>query len=84
MARKIRGLAESFYGRVGAYEDALAEGADGDALSEALARNVYGDEDALKAKPLADYVRETAASIDAQPLESLADGKVSFGAAITS
>lgn len=78
VARKMRSLAENFYGRVGAYEDALGEGAPADALAKALARNVYADEDASSAPALADYVRKTAAVVDAHCLARLASGEVSF------
>lgn len=54
IGRKIRGLAEAFYGRATAYEKALNDG--GDAIAVALARNVFESNDAARAAPLADYV----------------------------
>ncbi len=55
IGRKIRGLAEAFYGRASAYEKAMGDGAR-DAISAALARNVFESADAARALPLADYL----------------------------
>jgi cytochrome b pre-mRNA-processing protein 3 len=38
--KKVKGLAKAFYGRAGAYDAALADGAPAAALAEAIARNV--------------------------------------------
>lgn len=54
VGRKIRGLAEAFYGRASAYEKAIGEGKE--ALAGALARNVFESADGTLAMPLADYV----------------------------
>lgn len=78
VARKIRTLAENFYGRVGAYEDALQDGARPDMLAAALGRNVYEDESAEHAQMLADYVRVAAASVADQPADDLTAGLVRF------
>jgi cytochrome b pre-mRNA-processing protein 3 len=53
IGRKIRGLAEAFYGRAAAYEKAFGEGQN--ALPAALARNVFESGDAGRARLLADY-----------------------------
>ncbi len=57
IGRKIKEMAEAFYGRAAAYQAALTEGGDG--LEAALARNVYRgaapSPDQLRG--LADYVR---------------------------
>lgn len=55
VGRKIRGLAEAFYGRFSAYERAFGE--ENGALEAAIARNVLGTNDADKAKSLAAYAR---------------------------
>ncbi|MEM9262517.1 MAG: ubiquinol-cytochrome C chaperone family protein, partial [Pseudomonadota bacterium] len=44
VGKKIRKLAEAFYGRMGAYEDAL-ESDDADALALAVSRNIIGATD---------------------------------------
>jgi cytochrome b pre-mRNA-processing protein 3 len=61
--RKMRKLAEAFYGRARAYEAALS-GADDLALIAALARNVYADTGAVAGAALAAYVRAAAAMLD--------------------
>lgn len=81
VARKIRKLAENFYGRVAAYENALKADAPPDMLAAALARNVYEDAAAGRAIQLARYVRAATASIDAQPTRALVAGAVRFPAA---
>ena len=86
IGKKIRKMAENFYGRVGAYEDALGaasdEGGSADAavqaLARALGRNVFGDEAAPGAGPLARYMRAVAADIDDQPVARIAGGVVRF------
>src|SRR4029079_6964767 len=64
--RKMREVAEAFYGRAKAYEGALA--ADGlDMLASALARHVYGAaEPPLEARRLAAYMREAARGLAEQ------------------
>ena len=72
---KVRGLAEDFYGRLGAYERALeGEGS----LEEALGRNVFGEEGAAGARPLAAYVRRAERELAAQGTEGLRRGVVRF------
>ena len=78
MPKKVRKLAENFYGRVAAYEDALKDDAPEDALARALGRNIFGDEAAPAAARLAGYVREVAAAMDAQPAARIAGGVVRF------
>lgn len=82
IGKKIRKLAENFYGRVGVYEDALEEGADKTALAAALGRNIFGDETASGAEALALYVRRVAAYIDEQPAARIAGGLVQFPEAV--
>ena len=63
--KRMLKFAEAFYGRTGAYDTALKAG--GDALAQALARNVLLLAEAAPAKPLAAYVRAslgTLAAID--------------------
>ncbi|MCB2098678.1 MAG: hypothetical protein KDE05_13670 [Parvularculaceae bacterium] len=55
VGRKIRGLAEAFYGRYAAYRAGLAE--NGDALATALARNILGSDRPEKARALTLYMR---------------------------
>ena len=79
IGRKIRKMAESFYGRVGAYEKAFEDGGES-ALEDAIARNVYGVNDPSRGAPVADYLRNLVASLESQPLETLMNGDISFPA----
>lgn len=54
IGRKIRGLAEAFYGRATAYDKAFGEGPG--AVAEALARNVFDSAEPGRAQLLANYV----------------------------
>jgi cytochrome b pre-mRNA-processing protein 3 len=74
--KKIREMGQAFYGRVKAYDEALAAG-EGRALEEALARNVLADAEADTAA-LASYVRSASAEIAAMPHARLAAGEISF------
>ncbi len=76
VGKKIRKLAENFYGRAQAYSAAIKE--DGDALAAALARNVYESEDASVAAPLAEYVLKAAQLIDEQAQGDIMRGVVLF------
>lgn len=68
VGRRIRGLAESFYGRFSAYERA----ADADALAAAIARNVLGTDDAAAGRPLAVYAAEARDRLQGAAIEDLA------------
>lgn len=78
VGKKIRKMAENFYGRVGAYEDALQAEANSVMLAQTLGRNVYLDPDSQPANRLAAYVRATALAIKAQPVSRLVGGIVQF------
>jgi cytochrome b pre-mRNA-processing protein 3 len=78
--KRMKKLAEAFYGRNRAYAAGLAEASD-DVLTRALARNVYGVPEvaeAPKAAALARYVREVCAALDAQRVEDFAQAEVFF------
>ncbi|HUI98304.1 MAG TPA: ubiquinol-cytochrome C chaperone family protein [Xanthobacteraceae bacterium] len=74
--KTMRKLGEAFYGRLDAYDRALAD-ADDAALAAAVARNALGDASA-SAPRLTGYVRAAARRLDAVPLAQLHDGQVSF------
>lgn len=78
VGKKIRKMAESFYGRIAAYEDALAPGADEQDLAKALARNVFEESDSSVAEKLAAYARKTSAAIEEQAGPRLIGGIVHF------
>jgi cytochrome b pre-mRNA-processing protein 3 len=84
VGKKIRFMAEGFYGRAKGYTDALAADADNqaahedppnEALSLVLARNVYAAEMASEpSNALARYVRQSYISLHKQGHKALADG----------
>ena len=76
--KKIKKMAQSFYGRVEAYDAARADSTD--ALADALARNIFPECDGkgVEAQLLAHYVLENAKTLAAQPMSALASGDLSF------
>ena len=77
VGKKIRKMAEAFYGRIGAYEVALAADAPA-AFDEALVRNVYRG-----AQPTADQIKALSQSLSAfqtlvasTPLDELLRGSL--------
>lgn len=79
--KKMKRVAEAFYGRAGAYDEALAS-AEQAALPEALLRNVYSSDPARagEAGRLALYVRQLAVALAGQSFERLAAGEIVFPA----
>ncbi len=77
VGKKVRELAEAFYGRLGAYEGAFDKD-DAAALRSALGRNIYGREDAPEAARLAVYARAADAALAGQSADALMDGRVQF------
>jgi cytochrome b pre-mRNA-processing protein 3 len=77
--RKMRAVAEAFYGRKRAYETAMAE-SEGAKLAAALLRNVYGSaaDAASGAERLAGYSRLTAKQLAVQDLEMVRQGCPGF------
>ncbi len=65
--KRMKKMAEAFYGRAAVYRAAIEAG-DRDGLATALARNVYRDDQRdARAGALADYVAASAARIAAAP-----------------
>jgi cytochrome b pre-mRNA-processing protein 3 len=78
--RRIKRMAEAFYGRNKAYAEGLAEPT-GDRLERALARNVYGVTEVAEAPAaaaLARFVRLCARTLDGQTFEEFSSGRVVF------
>ena len=73
VGRKVRKLAEAFYGRLHAYGDAL-DANDATALEQALCRNLYRRDDEPKAAAMAAYAIALAAQLVDNPTESLLQG----------
>ena len=81
VGHRIKAMAEGFYGRVLAYERALAQGED--AMEHCVRRNLLGagDADPGQVQALARYIRREVAALGAQDLAQLAQGVVAFGPA---
>jgi cytochrome b pre-mRNA-processing protein 3 len=80
VGRRVKAMAQALFGRIGAYEKALAEAGDA-ALEAALRRNLYGTIDMPRLADLATlarYVRRQHATLAAQPLSELRAGRVEF------
>lgn len=79
VGKKVKAMAQAFYGRVAAYDAAL-DAEDGAALATALERNVYRGEGAAcpGAIGLADYVRECVHDLAAQDLTEIQAGAIRF------
>ena len=80
VGKRIKALAQGFYGRIAAYEQGLLAGAAGDHLEQALARNVFpgGDVRAALLTGLATYLRCEADALAMQPYGELSAGRISF------
>lgn len=90
VGKKIRKMAQAYYGRAAAYDEALgkaapvaANDATADALSAVLVRNLYPeapqDADATKLRALADELLVLERQLAATPLDEILAGRV-FGA----
>ena len=78
VGKKVRKLAEGFFGRAAAYENALSEG--DDRLHDVLRRNLYAEADpgSTALQQLADYVRRNVAHLAAQDVDALVEGRIAF------
>jgi cytochrome b pre-mRNA-processing protein 3 len=82
VAKRLKRMAEAFYGRSKAYAEGLDEPGP-DRLIQALARNVYGVADvalAPSATRLAEFVRTAADALDRAPFGTFAAGEVDLPA----
>jgi cytochrome b pre-mRNA-processing protein 3 len=85
VGRRVKAMAQGFYGRIAAYENALAA-AQPEALAAALRRNVYGTLGANAAPSpralaaLSAYVRAAAAMLARESDDELIAGRVRFPA----
>jgi cytochrome b pre-mRNA-processing protein 3 len=81
VGKRIKQMARAFYGRVAAYEDALAE-AEPAALTAALARNLYGtlDEPSSMAslEAMAAYLRRQDRGLEEQSDGAVLEGRIAF------
>lgn len=81
VGKKVRKMAEVFYGRVAAYDAALA-GSDENELAAAIARNVFPDDPAGPSMPgaqlLAAFVRGQRTHLAGQTPAAIAAGRIDF------
>lgn len=76
--KRVKTLARMFYGRVASYGEAL-DRKDRDALASALARNIVpGNADWAGAAPLASYAIAARDALDAQSVDAMLRGELSF------
>jgi cytochrome b pre-mRNA-processing protein 3 len=77
--KHMRRIGEAFYGRAAAYDAGLAAAED-DALAQALARNVFGDElqQQERARRLAAYMRAADSQLAREPDADVMQGRISF------
>jgi len=77
VGKKVRKMAEAFYGRLAAYDQALA--GEAAALEGALARNIFPDQpESPGARLLAAHVMAERANLAGQNTGGIAAGRVSF------
>lgn len=76
--KKIKKMAEMFYGRAGVYTEAIETG-DHEALTRAIDRNLFADEgDPVAASAIAAYMEATTESLKGETLQSLLSGNVAW------
>lgn len=78
VGKRVKEMGSAFLGRVAAYEKGFAE--PGNALEEALIRNVYRDSapDEESPRRLASYMRTLDSQLSGLPLESILAGEKAF------
>jgi cytochrome b pre-mRNA-processing protein 3 len=77
VGKKVRKIAESYYGRVIAYDKALL--ANADILQETIGRNIYPDgAPEGSANAMTDYFSNTVKQLGAIPLEKITQGELRF------
>lgn len=76
--KKVRALAEDFFGRVTAFDTAFAAEDPEAALAHALSRNVFDADDAPGAPGLAAYVTAATTALATQSVDQIEAGAVSF------
>lgn len=76
VGKKVRKMAEAFFGRVAAYTQGMDQGET--ALGEALARNVYAECDSSHAIDMACWTLKAKHVLSTQDYSSLSEGQVRF------
>jgi cytochrome b pre-mRNA-processing protein 3 len=76
VGKKVRKMAEAFYGRLLAYKKAASEGEQ--SLASALARNIYVDNGSDNAPALAKWVLASQVILGTQSANDIVEAKVKF------
>ena len=79
VGKKIRKLAESFYGRMTAYDKAVSEN-DFAALDAAIARNILEDDPSKLSAALSGWAMTANATLEQTPFATIEKGELSFPA----
>ena len=82
VGKRIKALAKELYGRIAAYEAGLNRGPGTTDLEQALARNVFANEQVTPGglKVLADYLRRSVEALAIQSYDDISAGRVVFAA----
>jgi cytochrome b pre-mRNA-processing protein 3 len=75
VGKKVRKMAEAFFGRVKAYAVALTSGS---GLEDALRRNIHPGKAEASVEALAAWVRTAQSELQSQPVAAIMTGKVQF------
>ncbi len=80
VGRRVKTMVKAFYGRAAAYDEALAQDDDGEAMQAAIRRNIFGttEPDDDQVALMASYAQAASEMLDTQGDESLLAGKVEF------
>ena len=80
VGKRVKGMAQGFYGRLAAYDAALAA-PDNEDLMAALRRNLFRKTFPTDSQvtAVAEYIRRETASMDAQTTQSFLEARVTFG-----
>jgi cytochrome b pre-mRNA-processing protein 3 len=76
VGKKVRKMAEAFYGRIAAYADGLKTGEDG--LRQALARNIFADVPEGKTDVLAKWMLRARTTLEQAGADAVARGEVQW------
>jgi cytochrome b pre-mRNA-processing protein 3 len=77
VGKRMREMAEAFYGRAGRYDQGLGAGDVGE-VAATIGRSVYGEADDPRAHPLAAYAAAADAAIKATPADRLMAARVDW------
>lgn len=74
VGKRVKNMAQAFYGRLASYEHALSGG-----LEDSIRRNLYRDSGEEKpVEAMAKYARRNIAHLKTQPTEALLSGRLGF------